>query len=108
MEIIGNYTEPLILIACYLIGFALKSLRFIPNRFIPSILMIIGVVLGFFFVEQQNVLYSCVVGAISGFASTGFNELIRGTKKEESLEDVFSDYFEDDYLIDSDEEQVDE
>lgn len=61
---------------CLCVGYAIKaSLDFIPNKYIPLIMLILGTVLGF--VSSGLSLESCLSGMVSGLASTGLYEAFR-------------------------------
>lgn len=74
--IITEFILPIICIACFCIGYVLKNL--IPgdkiNRFIPFIVMIVGICLNIwnFGIISLEIV---VTGAVSGLASTGLYEL---------------------------------
>ena len=61
---------------CLCIGYAIKqSLDFIPNKYIPLIMVIIGTVLGI--ASSGLSLESLLSGMVSGLASTGLYEAFR-------------------------------
>ena len=78
---------PAIVVICYLVGLGIKS---IPsekiNQAIPFIVGCAGVALGivaYFSVPNfsDNILNAIAVGAVSGLASTGVNQLYKQANK---------------------------
>ena len=84
MEILSEYVVLVVLGICLAMGYIIKnSLGFIPNKYIPLIMGILGVVLN---VWLNGGLFSPEIllgGLASGLASTGAFEVIRNIKKEE-------------------------
>ena len=72
-ELIQEYSVPVIMLICLTIGYVVKQINFIPNKYIPLIMFILGSVFGF--VTNGFSFNSFVSGAVSGVASTGFYEL---------------------------------
>ena len=81
-------TFPAIVVICYLVGLGIKS---IPsekiNKAIPFIVGCAGVGLGiltYFSIPgfSDNILNAVAIGAVSGLASTGVNQLYRQANKE--------------------------
>lgn len=79
MEILNEYTAAVIMAICLAAGYIIKhSLAFIPNRYIPLIMGVMGVVLNIWlngWVFTPEILLG---GLASGLASTGAFELARG------------------------------
>lgn len=74
-----------ILGVCLCVGYVIKtSLDFIPNKYIPLIMLILGTVLGI--VTNLNDLSINVVltGMVSGLASTGMYEMFKNLLNKES------------------------
>lgn len=74
-----------ILGVCLCIGYVIKtSLDFIPNKYIPLIMLILGTILGV--VTNLNDLSINVVltGMVSGLASTGMYEMFKNLINKES------------------------
>lgn len=74
--------------AALIIGFLVKdSIRVIPNRYIPLICSVIGLVMNIW-INKSFTPEILVSGLISGVAATGMFELVRnligGKKNEES------------------------
>jgi flagellar biosynthesis protein FliQ len=78
MEFLAQYVVALIVGICLAFGYIIKhSLSFIPNKYIPLIMGITGVILN---VWLNNWSFSPVIllgGMASGLASTGAFEMIR-------------------------------
>lgn len=73
----ADYFSPIILIACLCIGYAIKGIfqNVNVNRFIPLIVMALGLILNVWF-EGMVTLPVAVAGMVSGLASTGLYELV--------------------------------
>ena len=70
---------------CLCVGYVIKaSLDFIPNKYIPLIMLILGTILGI--VTNLNDLNINVVltGMVSGLASTGMYEMFKNLLNKES------------------------
>jgi len=78
-------TVPVIIAACYLVGFVIKLFKNEKlDNFIPGICIILGVVLGLvsFFtipnlIPATDWLTASVIGGVSGLASTGVNQVVK-------------------------------
>lgn len=98
MGYLNEFTVPVVLLVCLCTGYIIKnSLDFIPNKYIPLILAVLGIVVNLVncSVEiNQNIsdpslgpliLRTIVSGAMSGLMSTGtyeaFRNLIEGKDK---------------------------
>lgn len=81
-------TVPVIIGACYLVGFVIKLFKNEKlDNFIPGICVILGVVLGLvsFFtipnlIPATDWLTASVIGGVSGLASTGVNQVVKKIK----------------------------
>lgn len=80
----GTYLNPIIMMSCLLVGFIVKKwIKDVDNKYIPTIVCILGVVLGF--VTMGVSVESFVTGGISGLASTGLHQLFKAfIEKEEA------------------------
>lgn len=69
-----EYYVPIVVVACLVVGYVIKkSLDFIPNKYIPLILTVLGAVVGC--VANSVIdLNTVVYGAFSGLASTGLHQ----------------------------------
>lgn len=68
---------PVVMIACLVVGYCIKHIKWldaISNEYIPSILAILGAVLGCVAVGAVS-LESIVYGAVTGLASTGLHQM---------------------------------
>lgn len=78
MEILSQYVVVVVMAICLAIGYVIKnSMEFIPNKFIPLIMAVLGVILNVWmnsWVFNPEILLG---GLASGLASTGAFELIR-------------------------------
>ncbi len=84
-EELTQYFVLAVMVACLVIGYLLKhSLDFVPNKLIPLILAIVGLVLNL--AISGFTLENAIYGALMGLASTGlhqaFTRFIEGTKEE--------------------------
>lgn len=73
-EFLTEYYIPIVVTACLIAGYILKkSFSFIPNKYIPLILTVLGAVTGCIsngLIDLDTVVY----GAFSGLASTGLHQ----------------------------------
>lgn len=88
---VSQYFVAVVMLGCLVVGYIIKnSLNFIPNKFIPTILAVLGATLNAFVSGLS--LESIVYGAVMGLASTGmhqaFKQFIENTKTEETETDV--------------------
>ena len=87
---IQDYYIPVVLVACLVVGYCIKHITWldkISNQYIPSMLAVLGAVLGC--VANGTVTLETVVyGAFTGLASTGlhqaFTKLINRDGKKET------------------------
>lgn len=81
---------PIVLVICLCVGYVFK--RWLPNdnKWIPTVMLILGAVLGCIAVGHIN-LEAIGAGAFTGLASTGlhqlFTQLINGGRIDEEEED---------------------
>lgn len=84
MEILTQYVVVAIVAICMAIGYVIKhSLSFIPNKYIPLIMAVLGVILN---VWLNNWIFTPEIllgGLASGLGSTGAFELIKNITKKE-------------------------
>jgi hypothetical protein len=78
VELLSKYVVAVVLAICLCVGYIIKhSISFIPNKFIPLILAVIGTVLNVWingWIFTPEILLG---GLASGLASTGAFEMIR-------------------------------
>lgn len=80
LEILNQYVEVLIMSGCLGIGYIIKhSLDFIPNKYIPLIVGIIGILLNIWSVGSISPKV-IIVGLASGLAAVGVFEGVRNLK----------------------------
>lgn len=73
---LSEYFVLVVLVACLVVGYIIKSsLNFIPNKFIPTILAVLGAVLNA--VVTGLSAESIVYGAVMGLASTGMHQAFK-------------------------------
>lgn len=70
---LSNYYIPLVVVACLVIGFCIKQIDMIPNKFIPTILAVIGAVVAVWNSHSADAM-TVVSGAMSGLIATGLYE----------------------------------
>jgi len=78
-----NFTL-VVVVACLVLGYIIKSLDVISNKYIPTILAVLGAILNA--VVQGVSVDAIVYGALMGLASTGmhqaFKQFIENTKEK--------------------------
>lgn len=77
LEILTNYVNIMILAMCLGFGYIIKhSISIVPNKFIPAILSVIGIILNIWLCKTftPDVL---LTGLSSGLAATGAFEFVR-------------------------------
>ena len=85
MEILSQYVVLIVVDICFSIGYIIKhSLDFIPNKFIPLIMALVGVALNVWLNRWAFTPEILLGGLASGLASTGAFELIRNMRKVET------------------------
>lgn len=68
-----EYFVLVVVVACLVVGYLMKhSFDFIPNKYIPAILALLGAVLNFFVSGAS--IESVVFGSLMGLASTGLHQ----------------------------------
>ena len=73
---LSEYFVIVLLVACLVVGYIIKSsLNFIPNKFIPTILAVLGAILNA--VVTGFSVESIVYGAVMGLASTGMHQAFK-------------------------------
>lgn len=85
---LGIVTYPAILVICWLVGYGVKQIEGLDNKWIPVIVGIVGAVIGavgYFtgVVPAQNYLDAIVIGIVSGEASTGVHQVYKQLTTEE-------------------------
>lgn len=88
MEFLSRYVVVLVLAICLCLGYVIKhSISFIPNKYIPLIMAVVGTILNVWISGWQFTPEILLGGLASGLASTGTYEMIRNiTDKKETDE----------------------
>ena len=88
MEFLNEYINIIVLAFCLGLGYIIKnSLDFIPNKYIPLIMGIVGIIANVINVGFANItLSSITTGLITGLASTGAFELVKELLTKEDKE----------------------
>lgn len=88
MEILSRYVVVVVLAICLCLGYIIKhSVSFIPNKFIPLIMAIAGIVLNVWISGWTITPEILLGGMASGLASTGAFEMIRHISEKDETED---------------------
>ena len=79
--ILQEFCVPIIVAFCYCVGFGLKKASFFNDRYIPIAMIGLGAISGLLIngVEFQYFM----IGAISGAASTGINQIYKQIQKDD-------------------------
>ena len=85
LEFIMELYMPVVLAACLVIGFVLKRWCPTDNKWIPTILVVVGAVLGCV-VNGGISLESIVAGAVTALASTGLHQAFKQLLKLDTPE----------------------
>lgn len=73
LSFINEFYMPIVLVACLIVGYCIKtSFDFIPNKYIPTILAVLGAIIGC--IANGPGLEVIIAGAFSGLASTGLHQ----------------------------------
>jgi flagellar biosynthesis protein FliQ len=85
MEFLDKYVVVVIVGICLALGYIIKhSLNFIPNKYIPLIMGIVGVLLNVWMNDWNFNVQILLGGLASGLASTGAFEMVRNIRNKES------------------------
>lgn len=85
MEMLNQYLVLVVVATCIALGYIIKnSMDFIPNKYIPLIMAIVGVIVNVWINKGAFTPDILLGGLASGLASTGAFEMVRNltTKKE--------------------------
>ena len=84
MEILNEYVIAVVVAICLGVGYVIKhSLSFIPNKYIPLIMAVLGIALNVWVNKGLFTPEILLGGLASGLASTGAFEAIRNIKGED-------------------------
>lgn len=85
MEFLSRYVVIVVLAICLCLGYIIKhSINFIPNKYIPLILAVIGTILNIWINGWTFTPEILLGGMASGLASTGTFELLRNIVKSKT------------------------
>lgn len=86
IQVLQTYLAPIIVGICFCVGYILKnSFSKLPNKYIPAIMGVLGVVLAVW-IEGQFTAQVLLMGLISGLASTGSHQLFSQLKDTLTVE----------------------
>lgn len=90
VEFLSRYVVLVVLGICLCLGYIIKhSISFIPNKFIPLILGIVGIILNVWINDWTITPEIILGGMVSGLASTGAFEMVRNiAARSETVADV--------------------
>ena len=111
MNELGFIAFPAIVVLCYLVGATLKAINNETlDKFIPMICGFIGGGLGVLvfltipgYIPADNWLMALAIGIVSGFASTGINQVYKQFTKDD--EEFYEEETEDDLPLDEEDEK---
>lgn len=88
MEFLSRYVVLVVLAICLCLGYIIKhSISIIPNKYIPLIMAVIGIVLNVWINGWTLTPEILLGGLASGLASTGTYEMIKNiTTKDETVQ----------------------
>lgn len=82
MDLLNEFTVIAVVAICLCVGYVIKhSLTFIPNKYIPLIMAVLGVILNVWINNWAFTPEILLGGLASGLASTGAFELVRNIKE---------------------------
>lgn len=83
LSMLNEYFVLVVVGVCICIGYVIKtSLDFIPNKYIPLIMAVIGAILNIWVAGRIDIEI-LLAGMFSGLASTGLNEAFRNLINKE-------------------------
>lgn len=94
IEFIDGMIIPIIVVGCFCIGYIVKKWMPTDDKWIPTIVCIVGAVLGFILTEESGtnaIVTGIIAGAVSGLASTGVHQMIKQHLKLPELQTNFND-----------------
>lgn len=85
LSVLSQYLSVVVVGICLCVGFVIKnSLDFIPNKYIPAIMLVLGTAINISMNLNGINAEVILVGMLSGLASTGLYELFKNfINKEE-------------------------
>ena len=94
LTFLSSYCVPVIIGICLCLGYGMKKIHMIPDKWIPAILMAVGLLLNVWI--QRGISPEIILaGLLSGLASIGLREVFRqlierkdsGSRKEDEQDD---------------------
>ena len=87
MEMISRYIVVIVLAICLCLGYLIKhSIPFIPNKYIPLIMAVVGIILNIWMSGWTFTPEILLGGLASGLASTGTHEMIKNIMDKSEAE----------------------
>ena len=85
LSVLSQYLSVVVVGICLCVGYVIKnSLDFIPNKYIPAIMLVLGTTINILMNLKGINAEVILVGMLSGLASTGLYELFKNfINKEE-------------------------
>ena len=85
LSVLSQYLSVVVMGICLCVGYVIKnSLDFIPNKYIPTIMLVLGTTINILMNLNGINAEVILVGMLSGLASTGLYELFKNfINKEE-------------------------
>lgn len=85
LSVLSQYLSVVVMGICLCVGYVIKnSLDFIPNKYIPAIMLVLGTTINILMNLNGINAEVILVGMLSGLASTGLYELFKNfINKEE-------------------------
>ena len=78
MEFLNDYMLPIVVGICLCVGYIVKKwIKDLDNKYIPTIVAIIGVFLSTWISEWQITPQVILSGLVSGLSSTGLHQLFK-------------------------------
>ena len=72
---IDVYYMPIVLVGCFCVGYVMKHWLPTDNKWIPTVMLVLGAVLGCI-ANGALTLENIVCGGVSGLASTGMHQML--------------------------------
>lgn len=84
LTVLTQYLSVIVVGICLCVGYVIKnSLDFIPNKYIPAIMLILGTVINVLMNLNGINAEVILVGMFSGLASTGLHEMFKNIINKE-------------------------
>ena len=78
MEFLNAYVIPEVLVLCLVLGYIIKKwIKDVDNKWIPTIVAVVGVASAILMNLEAVTLGVIVGGAVSGLASTGLHQMLK-------------------------------